>query len=153
MVIAEGDSLLHRASVQQLFLHKAQAASLVREKAYVDDKRSVIAIGHKHKILRYEYDTLHNGEIHIGQNEEILGESMQLWSFSGKPLEMLKEELGAYKDMADQAEEPMLHSGVYSINQIKTELEPVFSRRPEEWINLNTQQDLRKAGLTEWIRK
>lgn len=153
VVIAEGDSLLHRASVQELFLKKASAASLLREKLYVDRRRSVVAVGRKNKILRYEYDSLHSGDIYVGKDEDILGESMQLWSFSGNPLEALKEELRVYKSMADQGREPMLHSGVYSINQIKAEIEPVYSPKPDDWINLNTQQDLRKAELTEWIRK
>ena len=153
VVIAEGDSLLHRKSVQKLCQQNAIAASLVREKSYIDKKRSVVAVGCKNKILRYEYDPLHQGYIYIGKDEEVLGESMQLWSFSGKPLEALKEELRAYKNMADQSREPMLHSGVYSINKIKVEIEPVCSPKPEDWINLNTQQDLRKAGLAKLIRE
>ena len=154
VVIAEGDSLLHRESFLQLCQQKAEAASLVREKSYVDEKRSVVAVGHDQKILRYEYDVSHKGEIHIcKEKEEILGESMQLWSFSKGALAVLREELKSYKRMAEEGQEAMLHSGVYSINRIGAEIEPVYSRRPEDWINLNTQQDLRKAGLTEWIRK
>ncbi len=153
VIIAEGDSLLYRESIQQLFCVNGPAASLVREKSYVDSKRSVIAVGCKKKIVRYEYDTLHHGDIQIDSNEEILGESMQLWSFSGSILEKLKKELCTYKIAADKSSEPMLHSGVYSINRINPELEPVFSKWPDQWINLNTQEDLRKAGLAEWIRK
>lgn len=154
VIIAEGDSLLHRESIQQLVSQKADAASLVREKAYVDRKRSVIAVGCKGKILRYEYDPSHTGQVSICKGgEDILGESMQLWSFSGRPLEVLKKLMMDYKSRADKGNEPMLHSGIYSINQIEMEIEPVLSRRPEDWINLNTQDDLRKAGMAEWIGK
>ncbi|MFR8069333.1 MAG: DUF6564 domain-containing protein [Clostridium sp.] len=153
VIIAEGDSLLYRGSVRQLFCADGPAASLVREKSYADPKRSVIAVGCKNKIVRYEYDALHHGDIRIDGSEEILGESMQLWSFSGSILEKLKDELYTYKTAADKSPKPMLHSGVYSINRINPQLEPVFSKWPDQWINLNTQEDLRKAGSAEWIRK
>lgn len=154
VVIAEGDSLLHRASIRQLCSESSAAASLVRGIRYADSKKSVVAIGRGQRIFRYEYDPSHEGRLDGCQDgETLIGESMQLWSFSGAPLEALKRALMAYKHAADGSMEPMLHSGVYSINQFREGIVPVFSDRPEDWINLNTQQELRKAGVTEWVRK
>ena len=76
---------------------------------------------------------------------------MQLWMFSGQTLGRLRELLGEYRREADSAERPMLHSGIYSINMLGERIEPVFSDEPDGWINLNTQEDLRKAGDTPWL--
>lgn len=154
VIIAEGDSLLHPGSIQQLLCQKGMAASLIRSGLYVDYTRSVVAVGTQGAILRYEYDTTHTGRsLSMLEGEEILGDSMQLWSFSGEPLQRLKEQLREYKREADKGEAPFVHSGVYSINRIGLRIEPIHSDYPEDWINLNTQEDLRKAGNVKWLIK
>ena len=111
-------------------------------------------MGEKGKILRYEYDATHRGSLPVcSDRESVIGESMQLWSFSGQPLKQLIKQLREYKGEADRSEIPFVHSGVYSINRLKIQIEPVVSEHPDDWINLNTQQDLRKAGNVKWLIK
>lgn len=154
VVIAEGDSLLHRESIKKLVFSKAEAASLIREPSYVDYSRSVMAVGTCGKISRFEYDPAHSGRPPaLEEGETVIGESMQLWSFAGAALEQLKKLLSEYREMADKSTAAFTHSGVYSINQLSIELEPVASDYQDQWINLNTQSDLRKAGEIKWIIK
>lgn len=154
VIIAEGDSLLSRNSVKQIVCREEEAASLVRDKSYVDPARSVIAAGRAGKISRYEYDTSHRGMMpKLAEGECVIGESMQLWLFAGKALGKLRALLREYREEAEQCGKRMLHSGVYSINMLGKKIEPVFSDEPEKWINLNTEDDLRKAGNTSWIIK
>lgn len=152
LIITEGDSLLHGDSIFQIAEEEGEAASLVRSPEYVDPKRSVIAMGIEGKINRYEYDTTHSGRLTWVENgEEIIGESMQMWIFAGNTLRRLKEELEQYALRVKKAKEPMLHSGVYSINKLGVKIKPVFSEQPDAWINLNTPEDLRRAENTKWL--
>lgn len=154
VIVAEGDSLLSEDSIRQLAGADAPAASLLRDMSYIDYSKSVVAIGRGGKILRYGYDGAHIGiQPTLEEYEQIMGESMQLWAFSGAPLQKLRELLRAYKEKADGSEAPFLHSGVYSINMLGTEIEPVYSDWPEKWINLNTRNDLRKAEMLPWLIK
>lgn len=154
VIIAEGDSLLCEDSIQQLSGTDAPAASLLRDMSYIDYSKSVVAIGCSGKILRYGYDSTHAGiRPTLEESERIMGESMQLWTFSGAPLQKLRELFRAYKEKADSSEEAFLHSGVHSINMLEAEIEPVYSNWPEEWINLNTINDLRKAEMLPWLIK
>jgi len=152
LIIAEGDSLLCRESIAKLISAETEAASLIRSASYIDYSRSVIAVGNNEKITRYAYDTAHSGLVpQLSDSEIIIGESMQLWSFSGDSLKRLKELLSEYNRSAQQSETAFTHSGVYSINQLSAEIEPVFSDYPENWINLNTKQDLIKAEKVKWL--
>lgn len=156
VLVAEGDSLLNRDSVCQIVDTASPAASLVRPASYIDFRRSVVAVGNSvgnsEKILRYEYDKTHTGHsIACGNEMHIIGDSMQVWSFSDGPLERLKGLLVEYRREADEGDRPMTHSGIYSINMLETGIEPVFSEHPDDWINLNTQEDLRKAGNAKWL--
>lgn len=154
VIIAEGDSMLNSSSMAQLAGSTQEAASLVRSRRYVDYTRSVIAVGEKKKILRYEYDAGHTGQPPTySEGESIIGDSMQAWSFAGEDLQQLRRLLREYRKRADGGEIPFVHSGVYSINMLKTKIEPVFSEHPDDWINLNTQEDLRKAVKMKWLIK
>lgn len=154
LIITEGDSLLHSDSIFQIVREETDAASLVRSPEYVDPTRSVIAMGIEGKINRYEYDTTHSGRLTLAKNgEEIIGESMQMWKFAGDTLRQLKKELEEYALRAQKGEESMLHSGVYSINRLNLNIKPVFSEKPDEWINLNTQDDLRRAENAKWLTR
>ncbi|MCC8024805.1 MAG: NTP transferase domain-containing protein [Clostridium sp.] len=154
IVIAEGDSMLNSGSIGQLLRSAANAASLVRDGEYADYTRSVIAVGEQGNILGYEYDMGHTGDLQSRlDSRRIVGESMQLWLFAGRELRRLKELLKEYRRAAARAETPFLHSGVHSINMLKANIQPVFSDFPDDWINLNTQEDLRKAGNVKWLTR
>jgi hypothetical protein len=114
----------------------------------------VIAIGSNAKITRYAYDAAHSRLPPVLHGEEqIIGESMQLWSFSGGVAERLKELLLAYGNSARRSKTAFTHSGVYSINQLRTEIEPIVSDRPNDWLNLNTRQDLTEGEKIKWLIK
>jgi hypothetical protein len=154
LIIAEGDSLLRYESIKKLADIDSEAASLVRNVSYVDYFKSVVAIGTGGEISNYFYDTLHSGlPPEMPDGEEIIGESMQLWSFSGGVLAKLKQLLREYGDSADMSQTAFTHSGVYSINQLNAPIQAVFSDYPNDWINLNTQNDLKKAEETKWLIK
>lgn len=154
ILIAEGDSLLDRRSIEQMVHTNSEAAVLVRPKRYVDPARSVTTVGRDNIILQYVYDTSHRGVFpELKRGENVIGESMQLWLFSGKALRRLRRLLKEYRMEADVTNTPMLHSGVHSINMLEEKTKPVFSEEPERWINLNTPDDLRKAGNASWLIK
>jgi len=154
IVIAEGDSLLGEYAIEQLLHMNVPAASLLRDRSYIDYSRSVIAVGDEQGISAYQYDSTHTGiqPSWLGE-QEILGESMQLWSFSGQALEQLKNFLNVYKTEAESGKSPFSHSGVHTINALGIPIQPVFAKYPEEWINLNTQEDLRRAERAKWLTK
>jgi len=152
LIIAEGDSLLNYSSIDKVVNSEIYAASLIRSVYYIDYSRSVIAVGNDGKIMRYEYDIAHTGLPPIlNNNEQIIGESMQLWSFSGSTLTKLKKLLRDYKYSADESNDAFMHSGVYSINQLSMDIEPINSDYPDDWINLNTIDDLKRAGKVNWL--
>ena len=154
LLITEGDSLLHPDSTRLLSETPDIAASLLRSPDYIDLTRSVVAIGSNELIDRYYYDRQHNGtQPGLGLNERVLGDSMQLWLFKNDVLIRLKSLLREYKDKADNSEKPMLESGIYTINKLASPITPVFSGKPDDWINLNTYDDLRKAGNQSWLLK
>jgi choline kinase len=154
LIIAEGDSLLHESSIAKLVNSKASRASLLRDSSFIDYTRSVIAIGKRKKITRFEYDTNHTGLPPVlSDNENLIGESMQLWSFTSDASAGLKKLLQEYKNLAEKSKTPLTHSGVYSINKLGVSILPVFADKPDEWINLNTEQDLKKAKEVLWLIK
>ena len=159
LIIAEGDSLLNPTSMQKIINSDYHTSSLIRDTSYIDYTRSVTAVGENKKIMRYEYDTAHTGlPPDLKQNESIIGESMQLWSFSGNTLQHLLKLLQIYKDTALKSNTACLHSGVYSINQLGAQdndlnIEPIESDVPDDWINLNTVDDLEKAKTVQWLLK
>jgi CTP:molybdopterin cytidylyltransferase MocA len=154
VIIAEGDSFLHSASVDKLARSTANAASLIRDASFIDYARSVVAIGSNGKISRYEYDAAHSGEPpKLSGDDSIIGESMQLWSFSGELLRRLKELLWQYGNEARKSATAFTHSGIYTINQLATEIEPIVSDYPDAWINLNTQQDVITGRGAKWLTR
>jgi NDP-sugar pyrophosphorylase family protein len=152
VIIAEGDSLLHPDSIAAMVNANQPAAALVRSPDYVSFARSVTAIGVDGSITRYAYNQDHTDQPPaMDDNEIIIGESMQVWSFSQKPLDNLRRLLREYKNTADGQAAPMSESGVFSINEIAEPISPIRSSRPEHWINLNTAQDIKKAREQQWL--
>lgn len=141
-------------SVKKIINSNADGVSLLRDVSYIDYSRSVLAIGFNGKITRFGYNMEHlSVPPALEEGERVIGESMQLWSFSGNQWKRLKELLMEYKVTADQSSAAFTHSGVHSINELSAEIEPVYSDHPDLWINLNTQQDLMKAREAKWLIK
>lgn len=154
VIIAEGDSLLHPNLIAQTVETEADAAGLIRQSSYIDFSRSVIAIGINGKITRYAYDMQHKGTYpKLKNGESVMGESMQLWSFSGCVLDKLRFQLERYYETVEAGSESRTESGVYSINKLVCGIMPVQATLPECWINLNTPNDFMKAGKIQWLKK
>lgn len=154
LLIIEGDSLHNPLAVGLFNDVQTDCASLVRKKEYINLERSVIAVGADDVITKYFYNQKHKSTPpELTQGEEIIGESMQIWSFAGKPLGKLYNLLKEYKDEADSGDKPMTESGVYSINMLNTPIAPIFTSYPDDWINLNTQNDYSKTEGIKWLRK
>lgn len=154
LIIAEGDSLLHPDLIAQVLSTEADAVSLVRPDSYLDFSRSVIAIGRSGKITRYAYNMHHTNSCpQLADGENVMGESMQIWSFSGNVLNRLLSLLHQYSALADADVLPMTESGVYSINQLACEITPIQAALPECWFNLNTPNDFMKAGSVQWLKR
>lgn len=154
LLIAEGDSLLPPETIHLLARAQDENAVLLRPSSFIIPSRSVIAIGRKGKVRRFAYDPEHENAFTVAAlapDEEVLGESMQLWTFSGGALADLTELLCRYAVAAERGGKPVLDSGVYSINKTGASLSPVFATAPEEWINLNTEQDRQKAEMCAWL--
>lgn len=152
LLIVEGDSILHPDSFRQLTDNHVSAASLIRSCDYIIPRRSVVAVGEGGQITRYLYDQSHNGMLpDLSENEEVLGESMQLWTFSNAAKVELCGLLQDYKSQAERSDTAMTESGVFSINMLTAPIAPILSHRPTDWINLNTRDDLEKANMQSWI--
>ena len=152
IIIAEGDSLIHPESIRKLTDCNEESAVLVRSPEYINPKRSVTAIGIGGKITRYAYDQNHTGQLpELSADETIIGESMQLWSFSGAALRELSALLAEFKKTADKSKTAKTESGVYSINMMKTPAAAIMSNLPDSWLNINTGEDLEKAKGLTWI--
>lgn len=152
IIIVEGDSLHSKELLSKVVESPLEASVLLRDKTFVDEKRSVVALGTDHKVKKFVYDMSHAGKLNYNSEEDqVIGESMQVWSFRGDSLKRLLATLKEYYEWTPEADSEKMHSGVHSINKAQLTMEPIWAKYPEEWINMNTQEDYRKAGQTEWI--
>jgi hypothetical protein len=78
---------------------------------------------------------------------------MQLWSFRGRTLKTLIEYLQKYHNRAISGAAPLTDPGIHTINQLQAPIAPIFSDCPDCWINLNTEQDFKRARKSRWLKK
>lgn len=155
VVVVEGDSLLPGESVEQIVRAESDSGVLIRDASFINPTRSVVALGRENKVLRFAYDPAHldvfaadgprNGEI-------VLGESMQIWSFGGPALAVLKRIMLPYIENPATSLRPFLdHTLLSSIDDAGAAMRPVYALRPNEWINMNTRLDVEKAATAIWL--
>lgn len=154
LIIAEGDSLLHKTNIENLIQKEYNAASLVRDVSYIDYSRSVMAIGDGKYINRYVYNQEHTPAYpSLFMGERIIGDSMQLWLFSGNVLKKFMGLVIEYGFWVENDKIAHTDSGIYSINMLGCEISPIKAELPDAWINLNTKTDLERARGMEWLLK
>lgn len=153
LLVAEGDSLLPVGSIRQMCDTGDRTSILLRAPSHILPQKSVVAIGEGGKVRRFAYDVYHKDALrgaNLQMGEQVLGESMQLWSLAGAAKQKLLAHLRQYANRAARNSGPMTDSGVYSINASHLILQAVYAKIPEEWVNLNTRQDVQKLEESPW---
>lgn len=155
VIVVEGDSLLPAESLGQVVRAEDRTAVLVRPVSFVNPARSVVAMGRDGKVLRFAYDSQHRDVFAFDgprAGEEVLGESMQIWSFAGAAVEVLEKTLlGYFVDPAASILPFIDQSLLQAIDQAGVPMRPVQADRPEDWINMNTRRDVEKAEKSPWL--
>lgn len=156
LLITEGDMLLDPQYIRTFQGNTNENAVLIREKKYIDNKRSVIACGDESEVVRsFAYDEEHMDVMDlIPSNLHPLGESMQLWKISGQSLNYFNGCMSEYFGKANHSSEPMKENGLENINRVcmKYGMHPVIVEG-SNCVNLNSQTDIGLAKNAQWIRK
>jgi hypothetical protein len=154
LLILEGDSLLPESSIRQVVGGGVENAVLVRGREWVRPGRSVVAVGRGGTVKRFLYDQAHRDAMagaELAGGEEVIGESMQVWFLAGQSVSRLSWELASYAEEAGRNPSGATHSGVHSLNRAGLDFVPRHTARLDDWINLNTCGDLRKAEECRWL--
>lgn len=154
VVVVEGDSLHCREAIIQM-VHAPSAAVLLRDSSYINRTRSFIAVGHDDSVLRFAYDARHKdvlSAVVCRAGETVLGESMDVWTFGGKGLSILKGWYLPYAKDVKSSRGPFFRDEfLTALDVAGVPMRPVFAKRPDEWINMNTSQDIEKAAGADWL--
>lgn len=149
LTIVEGDLIISDSNLLKV-MENGDTCVLCRSGKFLS-KRSV-AISGEGVVKRFLYDQSHKTDFHKYKGK--LKDSMQVWRFVG-PLDV-KRILDLLKDYEKGCTEGSYDpgaSGLFSINRFCEDhkMEMLLSGRPEEWMNLNTKQDLKEFNNKEWI--
>jgi choline kinase len=158
LYIAEGDSIIDPICISKLVSNNDESSVILRPVNNITN-RSVVAVSRKrmvdNKVTGFIYDQEHKDVLSkIPDGCKAIGESMQIWKFTGNLTKALLDYLRYYKCLSSYATHKMEESGVYSINKIISDnpMSPVMVKG-DNWINLNTPEDYNNLEGTEWIRK
>lgn len=153
-LIVEGDLLMPVENFRLIADAPAENCVLLRDTA-LDPTRSVAACGRAGLVEHFAYDEEHiDFARHMRPGDRVIGESMQLWKFGGAALARLRENFEDYLRLTGApGAPPDKRNGLHSINMTVSEfpLEPIILKNAV-WINLNTFEDVEKAGRAEWVR-
>lgn len=158
--LTEGDLLLHPEYIKSIIdsdKSQYQSSVLIRSSDNIAETRSVVAVDNQGTglVSRFVYDPDHTSTSRlINKDESVIGESLQLWRFSGESLSALKLYTQEYMDDIITSLEPRLESGIYSINKVIKEIESMYPVKVEgtDWLNLNTIEDINIGRLLEWVK-
>lgn len=151
IVITEGDLLMPVEYYKEFIQNKYENAVAIRN-AEINPQRSVVAIGEK-LVEKFVYDKEHIDVFKFIDNKKmIIGESMQLWKFGGECKNELVKLLKKFQESISCT--PNLENGLYSINLLlqKYQLNPILIQG-NNWINLNTIEDVQKGRSEIWLKK
>lgn len=152
VIITEGD-LLMPVEYYKTFIGSPYENAVAVRDLEINPQRSVVAVGKKNIVEEFVYDREHIDVFRfINDRTMVIGESMQLWKFSGESVRELVRFLDRF--CSTVSEEPDLRNGLFSINlAIKNyPMHPVFING-EKWINLNTAEDVEKGRRELWVRR
>lgn len=156
IVLIEGDSLLPAESIAQIVRSDTAASVLVRPASFVNPTRSVVALGREGKVSRFAYDPAHRDVFAADgprDGEQVLGESMQIWSFGGVALTILKRLFLPFIENPESSIRAFLDRDLLSaLDAAGAAMRPLCAERPDEWINMNTRRDVDKAAASAWLK-
>lgn len=153
VLIVEADLLMPLEYFKEVIENVNDNVVLLRDSEMINTLKSVVAVGKDNLVNRFVYDREHRDVYKlIKSNENIIGESMQLWKFCGEGCKELVKCLIKYKENITQQSD--LSNGLISINLVikKYSMSPVFVKG-NKWININTIEDVEKGRDAEWVRK
>ncbi|GAA0082215.1 MULTISPECIES: phosphocholine cytidylyltransferase family protein [Clostridium] len=152
VLITEGDLLMPVEYYKTFTDDKSENAVAIRD-IEINPKRSVVAIGKNDLVEKFIYDREHIDVFRFIEDKNmVLGESMQLWKFEGACKKLLVNLLHKFTDTISA--EANIENGLYSINlALKTyKLKPVLITG-DNWINLNTVEDVMKGRRELWLKR
>jgi choline kinase len=153
LIIVEGDLLMPAPLFSAIAQHPSDNAVLIRRDT-INPTRSVVVLGREDRVSRFVYDGSHQDVYRlIPDRSEILGESLQIWKFSGVGLAAL---VTAFRDFqtALSPSVPDTRNGLFSINRaVAAAPMHVVPTDTDQWINLNTVDDLHKARRAPWLKR
>ncbi len=155
--ITEGDLLLHPQYIEKIVDRTAGSAVLLRGASQIVKSKSVVAVGDDLSYVNgFVYDPSHQDVMRlVPGGKKVIGESLQLWRFSGEDKKELAERLELYKRKADSSARACTGSGLVTINQViegKQVMVPVFVEG-SDWLNINTADDVEIAKQLPWLRR
>jgi NDP-sugar pyrophosphorylase family protein len=150
VIITEADLLIPPGNFSLLINNPYENAALIRP-GEINKERSVVALGDDNLVTEFVYDTTHT-DVFRFIKKKIIGESLQLWKFSGAAAKKFIDALAGFKN--EISSEPDLRSGIFSINSVIKDypMYPVMIQG-NEWINLNTADDVEMAKKLLWLKK
>lgn len=160
--ITEGDLLLEPNYIKHFVACEddGDSAVLSRDEHFVDKTRSVVACRFSETrgnvANRFAYDPDHidvYDHVEVG-NEEVVAESLQLWRVSRYSKIVLEKYLKEYRKSCNASTIARNESGLYSINKLICQypmtLVEVWG---EDWLNLNTIEDVEYGKKLPWLNR
>lgn len=137
--IVEGDSIFSDENIHCI-CRSMSTSVLARSPEYITE-RSVSINNHARPDTTFNYDKTHKYAFKCDDYE-----SMQLWKIKGVDVTKLSTVLKIYHNSCSKIGEGYSDaSGVFPLNLMCSYFCPVVSPDPEGWINLNTEDDIKKA--------
>lgn len=162
VIITEGDLIMDPEYIKRIVEDNSPSAALFRDKRHIIDTKSVVGVSDSDTsyVDKYVYDSTHESVLRfIYDKDTIVGDSMQVWKFSGDSLKKLVSTLECYKRDADTSkvseDRPYKHNGLYSINKVIKDqpIKAVVLPEADRWHNLNTKEDINTARKFNWLNR
>lgn len=155
MIIVEGDTVTSDDNVEYFCADKkgGNTEVLCRSSFYFSEKSvAVLADQRTQRVLKFLYDQSHQFDFKSISTVDCFYDSCQMWKFSYTDAQLISEKFNEYKIKADQNPFGDGSSGVFVINQnlFEIDMKARECAKPEEWINLNTQEDFDKLSNMSW---
>ena len=143
--------------MKTLVRKQSDGACLIRGMEYIDPERSVAACSANNdgKIIRFVYDDGHHSLFDkVPEGFHPIGDSMQMWKFSGDGLKRLCNGYTDYYFTWKESKQPSHENGLKYINMVCSEfpMDPVVVKG-SHCINLNTEVDVELAKRVDWLNR
>lgn len=165
LIVVEGDLVTTTENLKRIFDHKGTSV-LTRPREFLGRKSvAVLCNDESTRVIRFIYDQLHVFDMKtLSEIRPCLRvyDSFQVWKFSSgedlRDFKFLLEKYRADSDYGCKDQEYQFASGLLSINEFigSRRIEPLSTAFPEDWINLNSEEDLKllnDKSLCSWFYK